>query len=157
MTAKKKVNPMEVYERVKALQARKARQEAAKTGRAVRAAERTRMGKHSHFQMMNVLRFILDYSKAHAFAPCIREIGIACTISSTSVVNYYLDMLIRRGMIERIPRISRGLLITSRGYEALGVEENLLVCPHCGEHFTASEAKPIAIATKEMTPAFSLA
>ena len=44
--------------------------------------------------------------------PSIREIGEKTGITSTSVVNYYLDQLEKKGMIERDRKISRGVRLS---------------------------------------------
>jgi repressor LexA len=61
-----------------------------------------------------ILVFIQDYQRKHKHPPSIREIGENCDISSTSVVNYYLDRLEREGQIERDRKISRGLRVTGQ-------------------------------------------
>ena len=61
-----------------------------------------------------ILDFIQDYQRKHKHPPSIREIGESCGISSTSVVNYYLDQLERNGHIERDREISRGLRVTGQ-------------------------------------------
>jgi repressor LexA len=61
-----------------------------------------------------ILDFIQEYQRKHKHPPSIREIGENCGISSTSVVNYYLDQLEKSGHIERDRRISRGLRITGQ-------------------------------------------
>jgi repressor LexA len=61
-----------------------------------------------------ILDFIQEYQRKHKHPPSIREIGESCDISSTSVVNYYLDQLERSGHIERDRRISRGLRVTGQ-------------------------------------------
>jgi repressor LexA len=61
-----------------------------------------------------ILDFIQDYQRRHKHPPSIREIGESCDISSTSVVNYYLDQLEKSGHIERDRKISRGLRITGQ-------------------------------------------
>jgi repressor LexA len=61
-----------------------------------------------------ILDFIQDFQRKHKHPPSIREIGENCGISSTSVVNYYLDQLERSGHIERDRRISRGLRVTGQ-------------------------------------------
>ena len=55
-----------------------------------------------------ILGFIQEYQNKHKHPPSIREIGEYCDISSTSVVNYYLDQLEKSGHIERDRKISRG-------------------------------------------------
>ncbi len=45
---------------------------------------------------------IVDFKGSHdGNSPSIRFIGDDCDISSTSVVNYYLDQLQKKGLIER--------------------------------------------------------
>jgi repressor LexA len=61
-----------------------------------------------------ILDFIQEYQRKHKHPPSIREIGESCGISSTSVVNYYLDQLERSGHIERDRKISRGLRVTGQ-------------------------------------------
>jgi repressor LexA len=59
-----------------------------------------------------ILEFIQEYQRKYKHPPSIREIGENCAISSTSVVNYYLDQLEKNGYIERDRKISRGLRVT---------------------------------------------
>jgi repressor LexA len=59
-----------------------------------------------------ILDFIQDYQRKSKHPPSIREIGENCGISSTSVVNYYLDQLEKNGYIERDRKISRGVRLT---------------------------------------------
>ncbi len=59
-----------------------------------------------------ILDFIQNYQREHKHPPSIREIGENCDISSTSVVNYYLDQLEKNGYIERDRKISRGVRLT---------------------------------------------
>ncbi len=61
-----------------------------------------------------ILDFIQDYQRKYKHPPSIREIGENCGISSTSVVNYYLDQLEKSGHIERDRKISRGLRVISQ-------------------------------------------
>jgi repressor LexA len=60
-----------------------------------------------------ILNFIEEYQSEHKHPPSIREIGEHCEISSTSVVNYYLDQLEKNGHIERDRKISRGVRLTT--------------------------------------------
>jgi repressor LexA len=59
-----------------------------------------------------ILDFIASYQREHKHPPSIREIGEYCDISSTSVVNYYLDQLEKSGHLERDRKISRGMRLT---------------------------------------------
>jgi repressor LexA len=56
-----------------------------------------------------ILDFLQEYQRENRYPPSIREIGNKTGISSTSVVNYYLDQLEKKGMIERDRKISRGV------------------------------------------------
>jgi repressor LexA len=60
-----------------------------------------------------ILDFIQEYQGKHKHPPSIREIGVDCAISSTSVVNYYLDQLEKSGHLERDRKISRGLRLSN--------------------------------------------
>lgn len=59
-----------------------------------------------------ILRFLRSHQKKEGYPPTIREIGEATDISSTSVVNYYLNQLEEMGKIERHKKISRGISLT---------------------------------------------
>ena len=56
-----------------------------------------------------MVEFIRQYTTDHRYPPTIREIGKAAGISSTSVVNYNLNILEREGLIIRNREISRGI------------------------------------------------
>jgi repressor LexA len=59
-----------------------------------------------------ILDFLQEYQRTNKYPPSIREIGNKTGISSTSVVNYYLDQLEKRGLIERDRKISRGVRLS---------------------------------------------
>lgn len=56
-----------------------------------------------------ILDFIREFSARSKYPPTIREIGHSVGISSTSVVNYNLNILEHKGFIERDREKSRGL------------------------------------------------
>jgi len=58
-----------------------------------------------------MLSFIRRFVNERRFPPTIREIGEAVGISSTSVVNYNLNALEKKGKIERDRNVSRGLRV----------------------------------------------
>lgn len=60
-----------------------------------------------------ILDFLQDYQRTNRYPPSIREIGEKTGISSTSVVNYYLDQLEKQGFIERDRKISRGVRLSN--------------------------------------------
>jgi len=58
-----------------------------------------------------ILEFLDEYQRQFGYPPSIREIGEKTGITSTSVVNYYLDQLEKSGYIERESHISRGIRV----------------------------------------------
>ena len=59
-----------------------------------------------------ILDFLSEYQRMNKYPPSIREIGEKTGITSTSVVNYYLDQLEKMGKIERDRKISRGVRVS---------------------------------------------
>jgi len=64
-----------------------------------------------------ILAFIQSQLSETGFPPTIREIGNACGIASTSVVNYNLNKLVVAGYIARVHDKSRGIRLTGPGVE----------------------------------------
>jgi repressor LexA len=60
-------------------------------------------------RQQGILQFIREFLEENQFPPSIREIGKRVGISSTSVVKYNLEVLERKGFIERGREISRGI------------------------------------------------
>lgn len=56
-----------------------------------------------------IIEFITDFFEDQGYPPTVRDIQYGCDISSTSVVDYNLNILQRDGFIRRSPDISRGL------------------------------------------------
>ncbi len=56
-----------------------------------------------------ILKVLDSFQEKNGYPPSIREICSEANISSTSVVNYYLEQLEEMGYIERDRRISRGV------------------------------------------------
>ncbi len=73
-----------------------------------------------------ILAVIEAYREEHGYAPSYREICAQTDITSTSMVNYYLEQLEEMGYIERKENISRSLKIT----RAVGEKANQI-----GDHF----------------------
>ena len=61
-----------------------------------------------------MLKYIWSYVNDNGRPPTIREIGSAVNISSTSVVNYTLQKLSEKGLLERDAEVSRGLRLTEQ-------------------------------------------
>lgn len=74
----------------------------------------------------SILQFIWDYVEEHSRPPTIREIGRDVEISSTSVVNYNLNKLEDRGLLERDSDVSRGIRFTEQALAMFsGVTESV--------------------------------
>ena len=56
-----------------------------------------------------ILSFIQSFYEQNSYPPTIRDIQKACSISSTSVVNYHLNLLEKAGYLKRAGNISRGI------------------------------------------------
>jgi repressor LexA len=63
-------------------------------------------------RQQSMLRFIRDYLAHHGYPPSNREIGHATGISSTSVVDYNLRRLERKGHLVCEPKVSRGIKLS---------------------------------------------
>jgi repressor LexA len=92
---------------------------------------------------IKILDMLATFSAETGYPPSIREIGRQTDISSTSVVNYYLDQLEDEGYIERDRKVSRGvrLLKTAAGELIEGTQkvvDELLKIPVVGR-IVASE------------------
>jgi repressor LexA len=61
-----------------------------------------------------IQNFISRYVSDNGYPPSIREIQSACRISSTSVVDYNLNILESRGLLERRADVSRGIKLVNR-------------------------------------------
>jgi repressor LexA len=69
-----------------------------------------------------ILDFIRSFSVKTKYPPTIREIGKSVGISSTSVVNYNLNVLEKQGRIARDKTISRGIKLVEETPDLLPVE-----------------------------------
>jgi repressor LexA len=56
-----------------------------------------------------MIQFMREFRARHGYPPTVREIGAAAGISSTSVVDYNLNILEKSGIIKRDREISRGI------------------------------------------------
>jgi repressor LexA len=70
-----------------------------------------------HISILNLLQ---EYAEQKTYPPSIREIGERTGITSTSVVNYYLEQLEKWGYIQRDRHISRGLRVVPEKLLELG-------------------------------------
>jgi repressor LexA len=66
-----------------------------------------------------ILEVLDSFQKRYGYPPAIREICDQASISSTSVVNYYLDQLEEMGYIERDQGVSRGIRLQQPALDLL--------------------------------------
>ena len=64
-----------------------------------------------------ILRYLTRYQTENGYSPSQREIRDACSFSSTSIVNYHLNILEHHGYIVRPRHIARAIIITPKGQE----------------------------------------
>ncbi len=65
-------------------------------------------------KQQHIIDFIRRFGEERGYPPTIRDIMNGCGISSTSVVDYNLDILEREGYIRRHPEVSRGIELLAR-------------------------------------------
>jgi repressor LexA len=63
----------------------------------------------------HIFEYIRDFIDEHDYPPSIRQIQDACSISSTSVVDYNLRILEKMGYIRRDREVSRAIEVTHGG------------------------------------------
>ncbi len=115
---------------------------------------------------IKVLEFVNEYQNRFGRPPSIREIGEKVKISSTSVVNYYLEQLEKMGYLERDNRVSRGMRLTGKVNQIVQAG-NMLRVPILGpiaagmplpelqpgvSYMTDSEAEAVDIARSLLPP-----
>ena len=93
-----------------------------------------------------ILKFLEKFQAENGYPPSIREIGENTNISSTSVVNYYLNQLEEMNYIERESNVSRGirLIKTLEGnlMQAAQVIADMFTVPVVGR-IVAGEPVPV--------------
>jgi repressor LexA len=65
------------------------------------------------FKQQRIIDFLRSFALRRNYPPTVRDIVKGCQISSTSVVDYNLNILEREGYIRRHPGISRGIELIS--------------------------------------------
>ena len=80
-------------------------------------------------RQQRMLEFIGDFRARHGYPPTVREIGRAAGISSTSVVDYNLNILEKTGIIKRDRSISRGIELLGD----FGERESTVTIPIIGQ------------------------
>jgi len=62
----------------------------------------------------NILNYIIEYCDEYGFPPVIREIQDGCNISSTSVVAYHLEKLVKSGDITKGQNRARTIKVNNK-------------------------------------------
>lgn len=88
-----------------------------------------------------ILEYIEEFTLRKGYPPAIRQIGDAVGISSTSVVNYHLNILEEAGYIIRDRTISRGIRLVS-SEQGLSPCDRLVEVPVLGR-IVAGEPAPV--------------
>ena len=83
-------------------------------------------------RQQHIYEFITRFSREKGRPPTIREIGASVGISSTSVVNYNLNILVREGLIQREKEVSRGLRVVGAGAKAIAEAAGFIQIPLLG-------------------------
>jgi len=77
----------------------------------------------------SMLAFIAEFVEENNYPPSIRDIGTACSISSTSVVKYNLTKLEKDKLIRRDKEVSRGLSLDWDRLHEAGLAGDLAGAP----------------------------
>jgi len=93
----------------------------------------------SHRQQ-RILEYIGNFLDDHQYPPTVRDIQSGCEISSTSVVDYNLQILQREGHLRRLPEVSRGIELLDG--VARGFRRDLARVPVLG-NIAAGEPLPL--------------
>jgi len=78
-----------------------------------------------------ILEFVAGFIREKGYPPSVRDVMAGCSLSSSSVAQYNLDVLERRGFIRRAPDVSRGIALTEKETGAAVIP--LLGCIAAGE------------------------
>lgn len=105
-----------------------------------------------------ILAYLETYQKEFGYPPSIREICESTNISSTSVVNYYLEQLEELGYIVRENHISRGIRVIKSlenklkegAQVVMDATENLIRLPHFGNIVAGKPINVPSVARNEL-------
>ncbi len=89
-------------------------------------------------RQQRMLDFINQFLDDQGYPPTVRDIQNGCNVSSTSVVDYNLNILQREGRIRRAPDVSRGIEVL----DGAGRRGNMVQVPLMG-YIVAGEPLPI--------------
>lgn len=100
-------------------------------------------------RQQRIYEFITRFTRDKGRPPTIREIGGHVGISSTSVVNYNLNILVREGLIQREREVSRGLRVVGAQAKSLAGEIGFLQIPLLGK---IAAGRPIPVPEAGLAP-----
>jgi repressor LexA len=89
-------------------------------------------------KQQHIIRFIDRFLANRGYPPTVRDIQAGCKISSTSVVDYNLNILEREGYIRRHAEVSRGIELLNRTLAS----ESVVPVPIIGQ-IAAGEPIPV--------------
>lgn len=97
-------------------------------------------------QQLKVLRFISSFREEHSYPPTIREIAAGFGWGSTNSVACHLRFLDRKGLLTNQDYESRTLVLTAKGFAALGI------LPTTNNNLPRPAPERLEIAFAEETP-----
>ena len=92
-------------------------------------------------RQQGIIDFLSSFSLERSYPPTVRDIVNGCGISSTSVVDYNLNILEREGLIAREKQVSRGLRLTPKNGKGM-LPGNMIQIPMLGR-IVAGKPVPI--------------
>ena len=93
-------------------------------------------------RQQSMLKFITSFMKENNYPPTVRDIQAGCEISSTSVVDYNLQILQREGYLQRRREVSRGIELLGEAAEAINRAMSVISVPVLG-NIAAGEPLPV--------------
>ena len=63
-----------------------------------------------------VLTALIEYIETNQYPPSVREVISITDVTSTSMINYYYDSLIKKGYIEKVNNRSRAIRIKPKAH-----------------------------------------
>jgi repressor LexA len=104
-------------------------------------------------KQQKIIAFIREFVRDKDYPPSIRDIQIACNISSTSVVDYNLKALEKQGLIRRDREISRAIeVLDARGRRPRVVDIPLMGTIAAGQPITAPDSGTFALDAVDTIP-----
>ena len=101
-------------------------------------------------RQQRIYEYITKFMNEKGRPPTIREIGAKVGITSTSVVNYNLNILVREGLIQREKEVSRGLRVVGANMaKSMAGGANFVQIPLLGK---IAAGKPIQVPEAGLEP-----